>query len=103
MSEENVEELAEEATGDHDTGIRKQVGLGMNPHPITGEMGVTLRIGEAEDSETWMPYDEALQMVTQLQVLCSIGISTNAAMNMVQQTMQQAGNQNHKPGIVLPR
>lgn len=94
---QNVGFDAEEEIGDQDTGIRKQVAIGMQPHPLTGEMGVVLRIGE---ESTWLPFGDALQLSSQVHTTAIVGIATGAASQLVHlaQQQQQQGSKLVIPG-----
>lgn len=74
---------------EHDEGFSKPIDLGSKTHPITGELGVVLRVGS---EETWMENRDALNLVANLIAVTVTGISTTVTSQMLMQLMarQQA-------------
>lgn len=64
--------------------LRKPISLKMNAHPITGELGLTLIIG---DEQSWVSFNEALSLMSNIQTAVITGIASSAAMSMLTQMM----------------
>ena len=55
-----------------DEGIQKSVGVGLAPHPITSEMGLTLQVGS---EQTWMGLQSAKRFIGEVDTTITTGIS----------------------------
>ena len=63
-----------------DEGLQKPIGLGIQQHPITDEMGIILSIG---DQRTWISYKGAKQIVGEVEMLITTGIAVGASMGIL--------------------
>lgn len=66
--------------------MQSQISLGPQQHPITGEIGITLRVGE---SSTWMSLQDAQSLITSLSSVTFTTLATNTMMQLISASQQQ--------------
>jgi hypothetical protein len=74
------EEINQAESASDSEGLQKPVGLGLQQHPVTREMGIVLSIG---DQRTWLSYKGAKQIVGEVELLITTGLAVGATMSVL--------------------
>jgi len=77
---ENLETENFESSEEDNEGLQKSISMGLKPHPITREMGLTLNIG---NEQTWMSIGDAKRLVGDIEITITTAISLGTVMNML--------------------
>lgn len=75
--------------------FKNPISMGPMLHPITGEAGIRLQVG---NSDTWLSFQEAQNIVTNMQTITIVGITTSVLGQMIAQSQQPID-----PQLILPQ
>lgn len=81
---------------DQEDGFKQAISLGPQPHPITGELGIALMVGQGR---TWLSFQEAQGLITNLQSVTFTALASTVFMGII--SAQQQHNQ--QDGLIIPR
>ena len=78
-------------------GLTKPVALGLQPHPITGEMMLVLGIGE---ETTFLPFSAAKKLAGEIDITLTTGIALGTVMNLMSRSF--GGDSGGNNGLIVP-
>lgn len=77
-----------------ETDVQKQISFGLQPHPITSEMGLSLSIDE---TDTWLSFSAAKRLTGEIDISITTGIALGTLTNLMQRMSGPSDD-----GLIVP-